>query len=85
MRLLESFVLITVLLFANGCKEEQKEQEVNATQLPKLERKQEPQEKTQEPQKRSPLSKIGISTEGDKIIIEPKKTKEFLEKIAKSL
>ena len=31
------------------------------------------------------LNKIGISTQDDKIIIEPKKTKEFFEQMAKTL
>ena len=78
MKFLQSIVILSLIFFINGCKEEQKEQEVTTQELPKLETKQDRQEK-------NALNKIGISTEGDKIIIEPKKTKEFLEKIAKSL
>lgn len=77
--------ILSASVFLSGCKAEQnKKQEENiATQtVPKLETKQQREEVSQE---KSTLQKIGISTEGDKIVIEPKKTKAFLEEIAKSL
>ena len=78
MRLLSSILILFTIIFTNACEKDKKVQEESVESLPQLQTKQERQDK-------AVLDKMGISTDGDKIIIEPKKTKVFLEKMAKSL
>jgi flagellum-specific peptidoglycan hydrolase FlgJ len=75
-------LILSFLIPLNGCnKKETKVEETNVTNSNnelKLKRKDGDRED-------KILEKIGISTKDDKIIIEPKKTKEFLEKMANKL
>ncbi len=83
---------ITSLLITTACSEQNKKEE-NLTQIETQKAYIEPKllpsttrEKIANQNKEDKLlHKIGIHTENDKIIIEPKKTKEFLENIAKNL
>ncbi len=78
MRFLPSILIPFTIIFTNACEKDKKMQEESVESLPQLQTKQERQDK-------AVLDKMGISTDGDRIIIEPKKTKVFLETIAKSL
>ena len=76
-------LLITTLiflLFVNGCNKESNEQEavINNETIPTLQAS--PEDNSEES-----LNKIGISTEGEKIIIDTNRTKKFLESMAKKL
>jgi len=78
MKKINIFLLISILIALNGCENNEKRQnDTFETKNEKIVPKSNKDDKV--------LSKIGISTENDKIIIEPKKTKAFFDKLAKTL
>jgi len=78
MKKINFLIALTVLVSYNGCKNDNKVK--NDTLKTKNETT-----VTKSSKDDKVLNKIGISTENDKIIIEPKKTKAFFDKLAKTL
>ena len=73
-------LILLLLISLNGCKENS-QNENNKTLIKNNTVKQNINQKNDDAKI---LQKIGISTENDKIIIEPKKTKAFFEKLGKT-
>lgn len=76
------FTLLT-LIFANGCKKEDHKDMQNQESLEPLQTQGQPNK--QEKKNQEVLNNLGISTEDEKIVIDPKKTKAFLEGVANTL
>ena len=90
---MKQLLIILVLLFSfSGCqdaKEKQAQHDAQVAQQAKTEllaqlkaKKEEKRKKELEAQKESKLSKIGITTEDGKIIIDTNKTKDFFKNVA---
>ncbi len=78
---LKSFAIIALIASFNGCKDGNSvgsDKNITNSNKVKLNKK-------KIDNKNDLSKKIGISTEGDKIVIEPKKTKAFFDKLAKTL
>jgi len=85
---IKKLTLILALLSLNGCNaDNNKESDKNVTKInTKLAYKEtKPQNRHKKEQDDKLLHKIGITATSDKIVIEPKKTKEFFDKLAKTL
>ena len=78
MKKINFLIALIILVSYNGCKNnEQSKNDIKKTKNEDIVTKSGKDDKV--------LNKIGISTENDKIIIEPKKTKAFFDKLAKTL
>ncbi|HGZ71105.1 MAG TPA: hypothetical protein ENK74_06855 [Nitratifractor sp.] len=76
------FTLLT-LMFAGGCQKEEHKDTQTQERLEPLQTQEQPSK--QEKENQEVLNNLGISTEGEKIVIDPKKTKAFLEGVATTL
>ena len=74
-------LILLLLISLNGCKENTQ----NENNKTPIKNNTITQNKNQKNDDDKILQKIGISTENDKIIIEPKKTKAFFDKLGKTL
>ena len=78
LKIVNKFIILLILVSFNGCKSQNSD--FNSSQITKSNNN-----NTLKDNDDKILSKIGISTDKDKIIIEPKKTKAFFDKLTKTL